>query len=180
MSQQCQYGTERLRIFLESCWSSVYIGRSQYIPKEPVLISMKERGTNMIDRLASQSESNQAKRETSFFLLPLIWATTEGFWPYIGSVSPSNNLVKKIPHRSSQWLVFSWFQIQSNWPPRITVRHSPLVSWHTYSRNPWRHASFPDGNSDQITILPTHDTTTPHITKHYLRGGDKIPWGKNT
>lgn len=98
----------------------------------PSILEAKEASSNIREGMSHQHDTDvqQAWRQAGKKWSPLLPSPFDLGYSWRVSVSPSNNLVKKIPHRSSLWLAFSWFQIQSNWPPRITVKHPHLVSWH--------------------------------------------------
>lgn len=170
MPQQSQSCTESLRIPGE-----LLFFRLHWMSRE-VSSPVSERMLCRHDRPTCQQAWRQAGRQKAKLAsisLPLIWAPTERCCPHGGSVSFQMIWSRKIPRRSSWgwgggtgegrggclFLVrFKSSQVDNNQtftPCQVTSNHSSFCC-----------ASFPDENSDKIIILPTRDTTAPHITKH--------------
>lgn len=91
----------RPRGLLESCWSSFCSG----ILRKSLLLSVQECCDWRMGGLASESQGQEAK---SSFLLPrpALWAPTRMCCLVEGGFMDSDNLIRKVPRRSTQHLVF--------------------------------------------------------------------------
>lgn len=78
-----------------------------------------------LDSLTCQREWGQANKKWSFLLPWFIYVGChQKLWPRLRvSLPASNNLSKKIPHRSIHQLDVSWVQMESHWPSRLAIKN---------------------------------------------------------
>lgn len=118
--------------FLQSIWSSVYIG----ISKAWVLIQVTECLSHRIDELACEHECKHRKGKASFFHVPVRGPTPEGVLQ-IGSGSSCFRESRKPLTGGPRGLGFSCLQMQSRQQPRLTIIRGIMLQyiWMSISTN---------------------------------------------
>lgn len=83
---------------------------------------MKEYLSTTRDEFA---EGRQAKGKDCFFHTRYLGCHQKVPPRFRVGLSASNNLIKRIPHKFTQYFVFSWLHLQSSWQTRlaVTLRH---------------------------------------------------------
>lgn len=135
--------------FLETCWSWDCCN-----PKEIVSNAVEEMPQEH-DRMTCQWKGGQTGKITVSFFGVLLYGLPPEVWTSFRVGHPaSNNLTKKIPHKSAQHFGF-WFLVQSGCQPRlaITVTIVHLWSTQTHAHTHTKHTSVFCGHIPNYWVL---------------------------